>query len=279
MTAAATTPASDLAAADAALLNATVSHREDLTPELTVVRVRPDGEVPEYKPGQYATLGMPPLPGSPQAASPKKGLGRFVLRPYSISSSPLDRDGIEFYVARVDGGAFTPLLWDVPVGGRLYMAPKCKGKFTLDGIPPDRDLVTVATGTGLAPFVSMLRTYRDTGRWRNFVFLHGVRKCGDLGYRNEIEDVAAADPTVRYAATCSREGDDYTGIRGRVDRLVDEVPYREATGLDLTPEHCHVLLCGNPGMIDGVTQKLVARGFVPKDRQNPDGNIHFEKYW
>ena len=266
----------------AGLLNAAVVSRHDLTPELCVLRVRPDSGVPDFKPGQYATLGVPPDPQSDQAK--KKGIAKLVLRPYSISSSPLDKEAIEFYLALVPDGDFTPKLWDLREGGRLYTAPKCKGKFTLDGVPADRDLVTISTGTGLAPFVSMLRTYRDTGRWRRFVVVHGTRFCNDLGYRGELERLAAADDTVTYLPTCSRERapeDDagWLGLRGRVNVAVEERAFEDLTGTPLSPETCHVFLCGNPAMIDEMTDLLVARGFTPKDREHPDGNVHFEKYW
>ena len=265
-----------------ALLNATVTKRETITDDLCVLRVRPDAGVPDFKPGQYATLGVLPDPDSEQAQ--KKGLGKLILRPYSISSSPLDKDAIEFYLALVPDGQFTPRLWDAAEGSRVYMAPKCKGKFTLDGVPADRDLVTIATGTGLAPFVSMLKTYRETGRWRRFIVIHGTRLCGDLGYRHELEELAAKDSSVVYIPTCSREleparDDGWFGLRGRVNVAVEEQTFSDLVGTPLSPETCHVFLCGNPAMIDEMTGLLVDRGFTPKDREHPDGNVHFEKYW
>ena len=268
---------------DAKLLNATISQRQDLTDELAIVRVAPDAGVPDFKPGQYATLGVLPDPGSEQAK--KKALAKLVLRPYSISSTPLEKESIEFYLALVPQGQFTPKIWDLAEGDRLYMAPRCKGKFTLDEVPPDRDLVMIATGTGLAPFVSMLKTYRDTGRWRRFILIHGTRFCADLAYRGELEELAARDDTLTYLPTCSREPEpagrekDWYGLRGRVNIVLEPAAFRDLTGVDLTPDGCHVFLCGNPTMIDEVTADLVTRGFTPKDREHPDGNVHFEKYW
>lgn len=268
---------------DAKLLNATLAVRTDLTPELAIVRVAPDAGVPDFKPGQYATLGVLPDPESEQAK--KKGLAKLVLRPYSISSSPLEKESLEFYLALVPQGQFTPRIWDLREGERLYMAPKCKGKFVLDEVPPDRDLVMIATGTGLAPFVSMYKTYRDTGRWRRFVLVHGARYCPDLGFRAELEELAERDPSLIYIPTCSREptptgrAEDWYGLRGRVNVAIEQNAFRELAGVDLSPDTCHVFLCGNPAMIDEVTADLVARGFTPKDREHPDGNVHLEKYW
>ena len=269
--------------ADAALLNARVSHRQDITDELCVVRVAPDAGVPDYKPGQYATLGVLPEPDSDQAK--KKGLAKLVLRPYSISSTPLNKEDIEFYLALVPEGQFTPKVWGLKEGDRLYMAPKPKGKFTLDGVPADRDLVFIATGTGLAPFMSMIKTYRDTGRWRRVVVIHGTRFCADLGYKAELEALAEADETITYIPACSREPEpsgkvsDWFGLRGRVNVAVEQGAFKDLAGVELSPDTCHVFLCGNPQMIDEVTRDLVERGFTPKDREHPDGNVHFEKYW
>ena len=265
---------------DDALLNATIVERQDLTGELAVVKVRLDaGDVADYKPGQYATLGVPPVPGTPNDA--KKGLARLLMRPYSVSSSPRDRSHLEFYLALVQDGACTPQLWKRGVGERVWMTPKCKGTFTLDGVPNGMDLVTVATGTGLAPFVSMLKTFRETGRWRRFVVIHGTRLCGDLGYRAELEELASQDESVVYLPTCSREPEasDWRGFRGRVNGLMTGDALERHAGVKLDPSTCHVLLCGNPAMIDEAESDLAGRGFVPKDRDHPDGNLHFERYW
>jgi ferredoxin--NADP+ reductase len=268
---------------DAKLLNGSIAHRFDISPELCIVRVLPDAGVPDFKPGQYATLGVAPPADSEHAR--KKGLARLVMRPYSISSTPLQRDLLEFYLALVPQGQFTPRLWDLHEADRLYVAPKCKGKFTLDNVPAETNLVMVATGTGIAPFVSMYRTYRETGRWRRFVLIHGTRLSRDLAYRAEMEQFAAKDPSLTYLPTCSREPDaagrqgDWSGLRGRVNVPLEQSAFRQLAGIDLSPESCHVFLCGNPSMIDDLTAQLTARGFTPKDREHPDGNVHLEKYW
>ncbi len=278
-----TTPPNDLPAdpsADAALLNAEIIGREDLTSELCVIKVRPDaGQVAPFKPGQYATLGALPDAGSEQAK--KKGLAKLLLRPYSVASSPNDPSHLEFYLALVHDGLCTPKLWAQRVGDRIFMTPKCKGTFTLDGVPDGMDLVTVATGTGLAPFLSMLRTFRGTGRWCRFIALHGTRLCDDLGYRHELQQIADEDESVHYLPTCSREPEttEWKGFRGRVNHLLHRDALKQHTGVELDPETCHVLLCGNPAMIDEVETDLTGMGFVPKDRAHPEGNLHFERYW
>ena len=72
---------------------------------------------------------------------------------------------------------------------------------------------------------------------------------------------------------------DWFGLRGRVNVAIEQNAFRDLAGVDLSSDACHVFLCGNPAMVDEVTQDLVARGFTPKDREHPDGNVHLEKYW
>lgn len=257
-------------------LNATVVERIDLNPWLLICRVRHDGEPGglHFEPGQFTNLGLPPR--DPSHLSGSSGL---VKRPYSIASAP-DEDSVEFFIRLVDEGAFTPLLWKLGVGERLWMDDKCVGKFTLDGVPDGKDLVMVSTGTGIAPFVSMLRHYHGQGRWRRLVMINGVRVMSDLGYQAELEALVRDDPDFRYVPLCSREpeGGAWPGMRGHVMHALDPVVYERAVGAPLDPEHTQVFLCGNPQMIDSVEAHLAPLGFRPHTRKNP-GHIHKERYW
>lgn len=256
--------------------NATLIYREDLTEALSIVRVRADSGVnPHFVPGQFVRLGLP----QPQQAG-QPGRIRYTRRAYSIGSSPLEKGYLEFFVVLIEAGQLTPKLWDIEVGGRLWMDRLAKGEFHIDLAPPGKDLVMVSSGTGVAPFVSMLRTFRGQSRWRRFVLINGARKALDLGYRAEIEAIAAQDPTVTYIPLASREPDDsnWQGLRGRVQLALDDGIYREAVGGALEPGECHVFLCGNPRMIDDVERLLTARGFR-SDQRDVAGDIHFERYW
>ncbi len=258
--------------------NATLIAREDLTDTLSIVRVRPDsGRVPAFVPGQFVRLGVPRGP------HPEIGPGgrvRLIRRAYSIASSPLETAFLEFFVVRIDEGALTPRLWEIEPPGRLWMDEQAKGEFHLDLAPPGCNLVMVSTGTGIAPFVSMLRTFRGQGRWRRFILINGVRYACDLGYREELEAAARTDATVGYVPIASREpeGSRWTGLRGRVQSVLDDAVLERVAGVRLDPADCHVFLCGNPEMILSVQALLEARGFVTDDRNRP-GNIHFERYW
>ena len=270
------------------VFNATLTDRQNINDELCIVRISPDSEqVPLFEPGQFITLGLPKDPTDVPANAPSRGdtdkpqRPRLVRRAFSIASSALVRDHIELYLVLVKEGRFTPMLWALRTpGGRVWMDNQAKGTFTLEGVPEGKDLVMVATGTGLAPFMSMLRTYRGTGMWRRYVIIHGVRLASDLGYHQELEQISREDPSVIYLPTVTREpqGSSWTGLRGRVQSVLAPDTYLPHVGAPLDPRDCHVFLCGNPEMITSAEETLMGRGFLLQTKDRP-GNLHFERYW
>ncbi len=280
---------------DTSVYNATLVARRDFNPELSTFRVAfSDGPVPDFKPGQYCTIGRYPHDATIQeqatareaklAAAGKPVTAykaKLVRRAYSIASPPSDTQALDLFIVRVDGGQLTPLLFELQPGDPLFVDPRLRGTFTLDGVPDGKDLVFVGTGTGLAPFLSMYHQFKGTGRWRRVVLIHGCRYAADLGYGDDLARLAEADPTLTYLPAVTREPEDgpWTGLRGRVPTLLTADRYPQLTDTPLDPAQCHVFLCGNPAMIDQVSADLSQRGFVIKDREHPDGNVHFERYW
>jgi ferredoxin--NADP+ reductase len=221
--------------------------------------------------------------------------GGWVNRLYSLASAPFQRDHLELFVVVVDEGQVTPVLFGHEVGEELlFMGPA--GKFTL--AKTDRmDLCFVATGTGLAPFVSMLRQLRHERRTgedykpHRVTLFQGVRYARDLGYHSllrEMQDDGEID--LVYIPTVSRpdqdEGFNPTLGAGRVNALVRKLFGAEApgriqpmlpAGLDaeavldrLQPERTAFFLCGNPGMIDDLQGLLGERGY---------DQLFTEDYW
>ena len=139
-----------------------------------------------------------------------------IRRAYSISSSSIERRYIEFYITLIASGQLTPRLFALPYGGRLFLGPKASGLFTLDRVPPGKAVVLIATGTGLAPYLSMLRTLLIHDSTRPFVVLHGARYSWDLGYRGELESLARIRQNLVYLPSITRpaEGTPFSRIHG-----------------------------------------------------------------
>lgn len=253
--------------------NSTIVRREVLHDGLAMLWVAPDGgQFAPFLPGQFVAVGrIVDVPGS------SRGL---VKRSYSIGSSARDRHAVQIFVVRVDDGEFTSWLFEQREGARVWLAPKASGGFTLQGFERGKDLVLVSTGTGVAPYVSMLRTYQDEPPWRRVVIVNGVRDAADLGFRDELESAAAHDARLVYLPMTTREsvGSGWTGLRGRVGEALEPERFRMLAGFALDPRECHVYVCGNPSMIEDVERILAARGFKKHTPRHP-GTLHLEKYW
>jgi len=247
-------------AAEAPQYNATLVRREDESESLAYFWVRFDGERTPFEPGQYMTIGV-------------FADGKLVQRPYSVASSPrvAVTDGYEFYVRLVNGGQFTPLLWRLPIGHPMRMIGP-KGKFTLE--PDDeRTHIFISSGTGNAPFVSMMRSLVEEARPRPTVFLNGVSYERDLGYRRLIQGwQRSGQYPVDYIPTVSRPQDpanvSWSGRTGRVESIVAPI----CDELTLTPDNSIAYICGNPDMILAAEETLLARGY-------PEDQVKKELYW
>lgn len=257
------------------MLNSTVVGRFDVTPELMILRVKPDGGVPEFIPGQYVALGLlgstPRLPGAaPEIEIPAPD--KVIKRAYSIGSSPEQRDFLEFYIAIVPTGLLTSRLATIHEGDRIFCQPKVTGTFTLDGVPEDKNLVFVSTGTGLAPFMSMVRTSSTWRAPRKITIVHGVRYPQDFAYAGELQSLVSSNRHFSYLPIASRAPEAWSGNKGRVQKLFDE------GHVELNPVSDHVFLCGNPAMIEELELSLTRTGFAVHSKKSP-GNLHVEKYW
>lgn len=252
--------------------NATIVARQDVHEGLCFLHVAPDQQpFPSFAPGQFVSVGH---------NADVDGVFSLVKRSYSVGSPATERSYVELFVVHVDDGEFTSWLFAQREGARLWLSPKASGGFTLDGFTLGHDLVLVSTGTGVAPFVSMYRTFRDDPPWRRIIIMNGVRLSRDLGYRDELESAARAHPRLLYLPSTTREPTDsgWAGLRGRVTDFMEPERFELLTGAPLSPESCHVYLCGNPEMIESLEQSLATRGFRKHTRLHP-GNLHLEKYW
>jgi ferredoxin--NADP+ reductase len=206
---------------------------------------------------------------------------RFIRRAYSIASSSRQHEYLELYLNLVVSGELTPRLFAMKPGDKIWLGKKITGLFTLDEVPAGANLALISTGTGIAPYMSMLRTDVDCPEDRRIAVLHGARHSWDLGYANELRAMAARCPRFAYLPIVSRpreEKEPWTGAAGHVQTLWTEGALERAWGFRPSPENTHVLLCGSPSMIEDTIRLLQDQGFRLHERGAP-GQIHVEKYW
>jgi ferredoxin/flavodoxin---NADP+ reductase len=246
-----------------------------------------------FVPGQYATLWL-------------TYAGKTVPRPYSIASSPSETRNLEFYINLVQEGKLTPNLWNEAVlrdlqqgGERIVEVSGPRGRFVLDPAEK-RDLVLVASGTGLAPYISMVRKLNEEYLAgpelfppRRVYIIHGASYSSHLGYRRELESLARETLSIPvrqlgivYIPMISRPSEDlsWRGLTGRAETIFEptaetsdwnrpEAIMRSILATTIRPETHLVYVCGYPGTVDNVCTALTARGF------RRDLDIQFEKYY
>ena len=204
---------------------------------------------------------------------------RMIRRAYSIASESLAGEFLEFYLTVVMSGELTPRLFNLKIRDRVYVGPKAVGVFTLDKAP-GKHILMVATGTGLAPYMSMLRSELVCNGPRQFVIVHGARYSWDLGYRTELTGLARHCSNFHYIPVITRPQEDITwrGRSGYLQNLIASNAVEAETSLSLTPDNFDIFLCGNPGMIATVIEWAAIQGFV-RDRGHEIGTLHTEEYW
>jgi ferredoxin--NADP+ reductase len=218
----------------------------------------------QFIPGQYVNLGLDLS-------------GTRVKRSYSLASGLGEPS--EFYLSRVPGGAFTPTLFELAENATLWIDDRPLGFFTLKHVPEASHLWLFATGTGLGPFVSMLKGDEIWKRFSRIVLAHGVREVSHLGYSELLAGWARARPEqFAYVPALTREAAPPGALHGRLPKLIESGALEARAELALEPETTHVLLCGNPNMLSDVQTVLAARGLL-KHRPRAPGHVSVESYW
>lgn len=234
---------------------ARILERKDLADDLWLIKVDPGGPF-SFKAGQYATLGV-------------EREGKRIERAYSIVSSPYEEGLLEFFVELVPNGELTPELYKLKKGDTMLCRKIAKGSFTLDLRSGRTHHLLLATVTGIAPFMSYVRTlYSD---WRagdspmpgnhKLYCIQGGSRSWEFGYREELEQVAAEAPWLKYVPTISRPWEDaaWQGETGRVEDLLRKY----ATEWGLNPAETAGYLCGHPTMIEN-SRGILQRAGWPK---------------
>jgi len=273
---------------------AKITYAQYLREDLAIFRIVPDSGMPEYKTGQFLTIGVP-IPNENY---------KLVRRAYSIASNPENRDYFEFvirWVRKPLPGRVTTELFYASEGDVVFMGDPTGNALQInetlpDGSKDNRRIVCVGGGTGLAPFIAFANHLRDVGDKRELIVLHGASYVDELSYRMLLTDLendsierGKDQWNFKYRAAISRPKEyfnrSWSGHTGRVESFFKKgkdglSPIEELVGEEITPENTMIYICGYQGTIDGVIDYVKDKGFVTMHDKLEDGSyaIKFESY-
>ncbi|MEW5889402.1 MAG: ferredoxin--NADP reductase [Pseudomonadota bacterium] len=222
-----------------------------------------EADVEPFRAGQFTKLGL-------------ELDGDIVGRPYSLVNAPHERP-LEFYFNVVPGGPLSPRLATLSPGSRILVAPRASGFMVMEEIPRGDHLWLVATGTGIGPFLSILKTIDPWQRFRRILLVHAVRLANELSYGGLIRGFAAAHPDrFVFIPFVSREATGFA-LAGRIPAAIADGRLEARAGVAIDTDS-QFMLCGNPDMVRDTTDALTARGLKKHRRRDP-GQITVENYW
>ena len=223
-----------------------------------------------FRAGQFARLGV------------QKADGSLVWRAYSMVSAPHD-EFLEFFSIVVPGGEFTSELSRLKAGDSLLVDKQAYGFLTLERFVDGRDLWLLASGTGLAPFLSILQDFEAWQRFARIVLVYSARTASELAYQpmirgfRQLQHLAEYADQLTYLPLVTREQAPGC-LHGRITSLLSSGELERAAGLSLSPEHSRLMLCGNPQMIEDTRTLLKQRDLQLSLTRRP-GQVAVENYW
>jgi ferredoxin--NADP+ reductase len=216
--------------------------------------------------GQFARIGI---------ATPTGGA---LWRAYSIASGS-DDEQLEFFSVVIPEGKFTSRLASFRPGDSIRVEKAAYGFLTLDRFAGGTDLWMIASGTGLGPFVSILRDPQSWSRFENLIVVHSVRQPAELAYREEIAALGKRGGHARLSHVPVVTRAVWPGaLTARIPRLIEDGRLEEAAGVSLDLERSRIMVCGNPEMAGDLRDLFTRRGFRT-GRRNAPGQLAFENYW
>lgn len=265
-------------------LPVTVTWIQQWSPTLFSFRVtRPTGF--KFTAGQFIRLGVQAAKLAYFSQKANTEPTSTIFRAYSVASSPYD-EFIEFFSVVIPDGAFTSLLQYLQVGDTLQLNPTPFGYLTLARYqaPPPKDLWLLATGTGLAPFLSILKTLEVWQQYQHIHLVYSARTVQELAYLDEIQQLKACYGEIEgqsganfiFVPIVTREPS-FEGLTQRIPELLLTEKLELAVGYKMSPSHSHVMLCGNPTMVEDTKAALKTKGLTMNRRG--EGNIAVENYW
>jgi len=220
--------------------------------------------VDEFRAGQFTSLALDIH-------------GERIARPYSFLSPP-GQQPLEFFFYTATNGVLSNALVKLDPGASVWVRQEANGFFTLDEVPDAQELWMIATGTGIAPYFSILGTATPWQRFEHIILVHAVRSAADLRYQHLIEGYARSYPgKFSFQSFVSRES--FSGaLPGRIPAAFADGSLERAVIRQLDADRSHVMLCGNPDMVKDTVEILKLRN-LRKHRRRTPGHITVENYW
>jgi ferredoxin--NADP+ reductase len=242
-------------------------------------------DFPDFRPGQFAFLGLPGSAARCRDAIPDMTAvdpDKLITRAYGIASSPLHREYLEFYVALVPDGILTPRLFNLRIGDRVWLSRMPSGGFGYDKsvISKATRLVLCANDGGIAPLVSLVGTHLKSSPELRVALIHGVRNSWDLGYRSVFITVQDLRSNFTYLPTISRPEEEFVPWKGHIGSVRDvwkSGAIQRAWRSRAAAENTHVFLCGSPEMSGPMIELLGHEGFKA-DTESEAGQIHAQDF-
>ncbi|MFT6269130.1 MAG: ferredoxin--NADP+ reductase [Alphaproteobacteria bacterium] len=215
--------------------------------------------------GQFVKIGL------------EESNGQVLSRPYSLVNEPSTKH-LEIIAVPVAKGSLSPQLQMLNKGDTLKVMSPATGFLTINEVPASENLFMLATGTGVGPFLSIIQNKDVWQQYLHVVLVYGARKVEDLAYLPTIQKLEREYPSqFTFVPITSRET--YSkGLHGRIPSLIQQNAIQQKCGIQITPEHSQVMLCGNPDMIKDANEVLNELGLKKHLRRSP-GQISVERYW
>ena len=248
-------------------VSATVINNEKLTDRHFALTVKAD--LMPFEAGQFARFRV-------EVVNDEGELEAFA-KPYSFINTP-DEESVEIYFDIVPNGKVSNGLAALRAGDSVDISQPCVGFFVLSQIPDARDLWMMATGTGIGPYLSILKTEKVWDRFENIILVHAVPYANELTYSKTICHFSEHYPsTFQFIPVVSREGHQ-GALKGRIQDLIESGAFEEKAGVVISKKDSHVMLCGNSGMLKGSKAVLKERGLERHLNHKP-GHVSSETYF